>query len=101
MISLVLAFGSRVQERPLLAPSARIISEILCGDHKYMGVSTASKIVIHEMRDNLECIRSAEMDFGGHGICSSQWGGFLVPLGPGGVGVFYPNAVGTIERQLN
>ena len=69
-------------------------------DHKYLAACTASNIAIHRLGEDGRVIESTLFDIGGHGVYATRWGGFLVPLGPGGLAAFYQREDGTIAQNI-
>ena len=83
--------------------SNRAINQIafnVFNNYKYIAVSTASNIAIHRLGEGGERTYSKTVDVGGHGIYATRWGGFLAPLGPGGLAAFYPTADGKLDQQI-
>jgi len=69
-------------------------------EHKYIAACTASNIAIHRVGEGGQRIASKLVDVGGHGIYPTRWGGFLAPLGPGGLASFYPGADGKLDQHV-
>ena len=70
------------------------------GEYRYIAACTASNIAIHRVGEGGERIYAKTIDAGGHGIYATRWGGFLVPLGPGGLAAFYPTADGKLDQRI-
>lgn len=70
------------------------------GDHRFLAACTASNIAIREVGERGDFINSKVFDVGGHGVYPTRWGGFLVPLGPGGLAAFYPNPDGSVAQHI-
>jgi hypothetical protein len=67
---------------------------------RYIAVCTASDIAIHRLTEGGELLVSKTYDLGGHGIYSTRFGGFLVPMGPSGLAVLTPRPDGEIDEFL-
>jgi hypothetical protein len=83
--------------------SDRAINQIAfnsCGEYKYIAACTGSNIAIHRVGEGGERIYTKTVDVGGHGLYATRWGGFLAPLGPGGLAAFYPTADGTLDQHI-
>ncbi len=68
--------------------------------HRLLAACTASNIAIRRVGEDGDFIDSTVFEVGGHGVYPTRWGGFLIPLGPGGLAAFYPNSDGGISQNV-
>jgi hypothetical protein len=69
-------------------------------NHRFLAACTTSNIAIREVSERGDFSNSKLFDVGGHGVYPTQWGGFLVPQGPGALAAFYANPDGSFAQRI-